>query len=924
MANSESVAVPGDCHGDVSVTPERWKQIEALFEQALELPPDRRPTFLQKHCDEDGELLREVRSMLDSHARAGSFIDEPSLFVGSKEIAEVDALVPSGRLIGAYRVVRELGRGGMGAVYLAERADEQYQKWVAIKLIKRGMDTDAVLRHFRNERQILASFDHPNIARLLDGGATEDGLPYLIMEFVEGVPIDAYCETHRLALNERLQLFREVCAAVTYAHRHAVIHRDIKPSNILVTSNGAPKLLDFGIAKILQPGDSVDASVTMTGLRLLTPEYASPEQVQGKPVTTATDVYSLGVVLYHLLTGQKPYRLKIGTPEELSRAVTEQEPARPSTAGVKAGNSKSQIPNAKLLKGDLDNIVLTSLRKEPERRYQSVEQLSEDIRRHIEARPISASKDTIDYRLAKFVQRNRVATVAAMLVFLSLIGGIIATTWETRRARAEELVAKQEKKRAERRFNDVRRLAHSVLFDYHDAIKDLPGATRVRERLVKDALVYLDSLASEAEDDPALQRELAGAYDRVGDVRGQAYGASLGDRAGAMDSYLKALRIREALARANPRDVQSRRELADSHRKIGWQLLDTTQDTPGLEHLRKAVDINRELTTENPADNDLQSRFSVAQSELGMSLEERGDLTSALAQLHQAAASQEQLVADHPLDGNYRRALSRTYDAMGRALDMTGDTKGALETNQKGLALDKLSTEEDPTNGIYRRGLEISYATDGDYRDRSGDKQGALESCRKSIAISEQLVAADPSDTGASDDLATELQRVADLLGALGDNSQALSNYEKSAEIFEKTSVKAPENLWERLQLGISEAGIAKMEARLGKISLAAEECRKSVSLLEHTTENPTNRIQRSMKAQAYQYLGEAYVALAILPNDPSADVLQRWTPAREMFLRSSGIYQDMRSRGMLSVPDAHQLDEVAADMTKCDAALGK
>lgn len=415
------------------MTPQRWKQIEALFEHTLELPPDRRPAFLQKHCDGDDELRREVQSMLDSHARAGSFIDQPSLFVATEEIGELDSAVASGQLIGAYRVVRELGRGGMGAVYLAERADEQYQKCVAIKLIKRGMDTDSVLRHFRNERQILASFDHPNVARLLDGGATEDGLPYLIMEYVEGLPIDNYCETHDLLLNERLQLFREVCAAVTYAHRHAVIHRDIKPSNILVTSDGAPKLLDFGIAKILQPGDALEASATMTGLRLLTPEYASPEQVQGKPVTTATDVYSLGIVLYQLLAGRTPYRLKTGTPEEISRAITEQEPARPSTAVARSNESSiSQIPNPKLLRGDLDNITLKALRKEPERRYPSVEQFSEDIRRHIEARPIRARKDTIHYRAAKFVQRNRVATAAAMLVFLSLVGGIIATTWEAR------------------------------------------------------------------------------------------------------------------------------------------------------------------------------------------------------------------------------------------------------------------------------------------------------------------------------------------------------------------------------------------------------------------------------------------------------------------------------------------------------------
>src|SRR5437762_13550043 len=320
----------------------------------------------------------------------------------------------------------------MGTVYLAERANQQAEKQGAIKLINPGMDTDAVLRHFRNERQILASFDHPNIARLFDGGTTADGLPYFVMEYVEGLRIAQYCDRHHLSINERLQLFRQVCAAVSYAHRHTVIHRDIKPSNILVTSDGTPKLLDFGIAKILQPGGEAEPFATMTGLRLMTPEYASPEQVREQPLAIATDVYSLGVVLYQLLTGQKPYHLKTGTPEQISRAIIEQEPPRPSTAltGSTSVNPQSAIQNSKLLRGDLDNIVLMALRKETERRYQSVEQFSEDIRRHLEALPVRARKETLAYRSAKFVRRNSAATAAAALVFLALLGGIIATTWE--------------------------------------------------------------------------------------------------------------------------------------------------------------------------------------------------------------------------------------------------------------------------------------------------------------------------------------------------------------------------------------------------------------------------------------------------------------------------------------------------------------
>jgi eukaryotic-like serine/threonine-protein kinase len=908
------------------MTPAHLQTIEEVFHAALDCEPDQLDAFLDKTCAGDGVLRGKVEALLASHQQAGSFIETPvaALDTSIIENGETDLLI--GQTMGHYQISKPIGAGGMGAVYLARRADQQYEKQVAIKLIKRGMDTDSVLRHFRNERQILASFDHPNIARLLDGGATDSGLPYFVMEYVEGLPIDAYCDRQALPIIERLKLFRQVCAAVTYAHRYTVIHRDIKPSNILVTSDGTPKLLDFGIAKILQPGGEAEPFATMTELRLMTPEYASPEQVRAQPLTTATDVYSLGVVLYRLLTGQKPYRLKTGTPEEISRAIIEQEPPRPSTAltGSTSVNPQSAIQNSKLLRGDLDNIVLMALRKEPERRYQSVEQFSEDIRRHLEALPVRARKDTLAYRSAKFVRRNRAATAAAALVFLSLLGGIIATTWEAHRARAQEAVARVEKSRAERRFNDVRQLAHSVLFDYYDAIKDLPGATRVRERLVKDALVYLDSLAGEASGEPALQRELAAAYDRIGDVRGGTTNANLGDRAGAMESYLKAVRIREALVAANPHDVQSRRELADSHRKVGWQLMDTSESGRGLEHLRKAVTLYLEATAEQPGTLELRYELAGAHNDLGLALEDRGDLAGALDQHRRALALLEELVASNPSEQRYRRRLSVIDENIGRALFLSGDVAGAIEINDKALALRAALAAQDPTNADYRRILAISYQNGGDYRDQLGDKRDALDSFRKNISINEELLAADPANAEAHGDLAYSSQRVGDLLAALGDNSQALLYYRKSLQMYEKVSADAPEDLTGRFRLAISGAGVAKIQARLGERAPALEECRKAIALLGEMAEDPTNASHRSMRAQAYAYLGDAYVALATSREASQGEITQHWNGGRDMYRRSLSVWEEMRSRGILSVPDAGKPEEVAREITKCDAFLGK
>jgi serine/threonine protein kinase len=452
------------------MTPERWQKVNELFYVALERGAGERRDFLAEACGEDEALSEEVESLVAAHERAGGFIQTPAFADAVQLLAGHEERPTTGRQVGAYRIIEEIGHGGMGAVYLAERADEQYKKRVAIKLIKRGMDTESVLKRFRNERQILANFDHPNIARLLDGGTTEDGLPYFVMEYIEGRSVDEYCDAHNLSITERLNLFRQICSAVSYAHRHLVIHRDIKPSNILVTVEGVPKLLDFGIAKILQSGASAETITTATGLRLMTPEYASPEQVGGAQVTIVSDVYSLGVVLYELLSGHSPYRFKSRSPQDIAQTIGETEPEKPSTVidrveettdgqrspvtltpeGVSGTREGSPERLRRRLRGDLDNIVLTAMRKEPQRRYVSAEQFSEDIRRHLAGLLVLARRDALAHRAAKFVRRNKAAVTAAALISLTLLGGIVAITWQAHRFGVRGTTAEAEQARADR------------------------------------------------------------------------------------------------------------------------------------------------------------------------------------------------------------------------------------------------------------------------------------------------------------------------------------------------------------------------------------------------------------------------------------------------------------------------------------------
>lgn len=441
---------------------EAWARIKEIAGAALELDPARRPGFVRQECGEDDQLRQEVESLLAHHSVADSLFENPpaqSLFALAG-----NSLI--GRRIGAYRVVREIGLGGMAVVYLAARDDREFVRQVAIKMVKAGANSSEILRRFRNERQTLAALDHPNIVKLLDGGTTEEGWPYLVMEYVEGLPIDKYCNEKRLSLPERLRLFCVVCSAVGYAHRHQVIHRDLKPRNILITQDGVPRLLDFGIAKVLSPDLAADQATTVGEWRPMTPEYASPEQVKGQPITAAADIYSLAVLLYEILSGFRPYGTDFSSWAEIEHAVCEQIPADPSAA-VKRAKSfpSSDLPSPELalpvisenrrtstdgltrsLKGDLDTIVMMALRKEPERRYASVEEFSRDIENHLSGNPVKARKPTLSYRTMKFLRRHQESALviaAALLAFVVLLGWQLSRLQRSARQGAAPIVMRE-------------------------------------------------------------------------------------------------------------------------------------------------------------------------------------------------------------------------------------------------------------------------------------------------------------------------------------------------------------------------------------------------------------------------------------------------------------------------------------------------
>ncbi len=794
-----------------------WSRLQELFHALQPLDAAERGARLTSLEAEDAALAEELRSLLAADAAAEGYLESPATFA--------PAASPGDRL-GPWRIVDEIGRGGMGVVFRAEREGGDFRQQVAIKLVEPGMRSDRILSRFRAERRILARLAHPNIARLVDGGTAPDGSPFLAMEYVEGQPLLEWCDTHGLDVDARLELFLTVCAAVSFAHQQLVIHRDLKSDNILVTADGAPHLLDFGIAKLVAPDaaeDEADATVALH--RLLTPDYASPEHVRGDPVGVAGDVYSLGVVLFELLTGARPLRFRTRTPEEILRVVTQDEPVRPSAAI----EGPASAPRRRRLAGDLDDIVLKALEKDPSRRYASVAELADDLRRHLDGRPVLARGPSAAYRMSRFVRRHRAAVTSGVLLVAALVAGLVTTTWQAG-------LARRERDRATRRFDDVRQLAHTVVFELHDAIAEIPGSTRARELLVRRALQYLDRLAVEAGSDPSLQRELAQAYARIGDAQGRPMFASLGRTGDALASFRRSLALYDEASRAWPDSVEVRRE-----RIVVSQRMADILGVMGRLADAKSVLLDGqqrlgEMLARDPESRSLIQDMGVACDRLSDIALAEGDTAAALAELRRGIREMDRSFARSPHDPDVRR--SRLIGQMKLAQLFTAwrrpDSAQAHLRLAGPLALEAVAEQPDHLDAA--RDLSIYWSLLAFAYSAGGQVDSALSTYERAMRISEQLAARDSDSALQQEDLAVGDYEIGCILRDGGRHAAAAERFERAVSRWTTVLTADTANARSRLSLAQSlrEAGEAWRVAALatpGRTGDAVREQRARVSL---------------------------------------------------------------------------------------------
>jgi non-specific serine/threonine protein kinase/serine/threonine-protein kinase len=747
--------------------PDWGEELVELFADAVELDRSRRASFLDDRCAGRPRLRAEIESLIAAHERSDLFLDVPT-DPGATDRGPEGFRDERGRTVGQFRLLENIGEGGMGVVYRAERVDGEFTQRVAVKLIDLPLRNPDALRRFRAERQILATLHHPNIVTLVDAGVTGDGRAYIVMELVDGVPITAYCAERRLSLTDRLLLFREVCGAVQDAHQHGFVHRDLKPANILVTGDGVPKILDFGVAKLTDP--SGEGEGTLTGMpQPLTPNYASPEQVRGQPVTTVSDIYALGVLLYELLTGIRPYDTAGKTMEEVLRIVADEEPPRPS---ARLGTSLSD--DARRLRGDIDAIVLKAISKDPGRRYASARELAEDITRHLSGRPVLAHEPSFGYVVAKLSRRHRAAFVSAAVALVALVSGLGVSLWQMR-------VAMTERNRATERFNDVRELAHAMIFEIHDGVTPLAGSTPVRQKIVSEALKYLERLSQDSSSDDGLRLELAKGYHRIGDVQGNTVQANLGDSGGALRSYRQGAELLRPLVSGPAPMREAALELGALDLAAAAVSSQSGAHGEALQAAREAQAIAESLLRSDPTDEDATRLLGNAHFQLAKALGRE----KKLPELERAAEIYSRLLATHPGDADLQRNVALVQKYLGSYYEERGDYAQAVVHHQQSQKLDERRLAADPTSRQAQLDVAIDLSNVAYAHWQTGRLVEAATGYERSLRMRERLAESDPKDAYARGRVAYAHSRVGAVHSELGRHGEALRHAQEAVRIGE-------------------------------------------------------------------------------------------------------------------------------------------
>jgi serine/threonine protein kinase len=825
------------------MTPAQWKKAGETFHAALDRDEGVREHWVRSVCEDDPEVLEEVLSLLKSDALAGSGFIERKLQPAVQSFLEDEAGRKIPKRAGPYRLVRELGRGGMGAVYLAERDDEEYRTEVAVKLVRRGMDTDLVLARFYRERQTLARLQHPSIARLHDGGTTPEGYPYIVMEYVDGKRITDYCRDEGLSVAERVKLFLQVANAVDYAHRNFVVHRDLKPGNIMVDKSGTVKLLDFGVCKLLQTPDAFGGSTTDSTIdassRFLTPDYASPEQIQGEAVTVTSDVYSAAAVLYELLTGEKPHRFADYTLRGIEKEICETGVRTPSLA---APNSAL----ARQLRGDLDNILLCALDKEPTRRYESMERFAEDLRRYLADEPIRARPDTLRYRAQKFVRRRH-GLVAATAAVLAALGAGIYTSMRSARIANDNLAM-------------VRQLSNTFVFEVYDAVSELPGSTRARQIVVETGLKYLNELARNASGDAELQRELAAAYRRIGDVQGNVMRANLGNTTAALESYQKALSLLEGVRRKDPDNRAAAFERVRLHARIGSIREYTRNQQDAIASFRQAAAEAEAELKRRPRDAEMEILLADIYADSARATRASGRYSEARDQYVRALELLERHQQTHADQIEFQDSIATALAGVGLCDVRLGRPEEALKNHRLAAEWRERIAQKDPSNVTHQRNLMFVYSHIGDVLANPnltnlGDAKGATEAYERMVQVARKIHEADPADQRARGDYGIALSRVAALLPDSRAAERVLSLQQAIALLSEVVRVN-PEDTFIRAELAYNYNFLGDAYSASGDEGNALMAYRKSLDIAETLRARGVAAVH-AVRVMLYRKLGD-------------------------------------------------------------------